>query len=282
MMLLVYLSVLVSGCQSTKSVDKRILLNDPQYVQQEFTRFQSELQELQVTLNTQHQENVNLKNTMTSLNKTVAELQFTIRTQNMTSIQNTVSEVGTNKGAAVFNRWGRKDCPANITSLVYTGYAGGSMFTSPGAAAEYLCMPSDPIWGPHKDLSYSNEWVGYVYGAEYEGVGTTLFGMGDGTHDVPCAVCLGSQYTVSLMIPGRTECYPGWTKAYHGDLSSGSHNVAAATQYVCVDQHPQYLEGGADKNENGKLFYGVKSKCGPLHCPPYEDNKLLSCVVCLK
>lgn len=258
-----FLVLLAIGSQS---VEKRILLNDPDYIQQELSRFQSELQELQVKFNTQHQDNVNLMDTVSQLQGEVAKLQTT-------NIQH--------GGAAVFTRWGRKDCPTNTTSLLYTGYAGGSMYTDPGAAAEYICLPSEPIWGPHKDLSYPDSWVGYVYSAEYED-GDNLFGIGGGLHDVPCAVCVANHFTASLMIPGRTKCYPGWTEAYHGDLSSGSHNVAAATQYVCVDQHPQSLEGGADKDENGKLFYGVKSKCGPLHCPPYEDNKLLSCVVCLK
>ncbi|XP_021374041.1 uncharacterized protein LOC110463615 [Mizuhopecten yessoensis] len=211
---------------------------------------------------------------------TISRLQTTLQAQ--TLINNQLRQLQANRGSAVFTRWGRRDCPANITSFVYTGYAGGSLYTDTGAAAEYLCMPSDPIWGPHKDLVYDGPWVGYVYGAEYEDAGVGVFGMMDSMHDVPCVVCVVNQFTSSLMFPGRTQCYPGWAEAYHGDLSSGAHSAAAATQYVCVDQHPQALEGGGNKDENRKLFYGVKSKCGPLHCPPYEDNNYLSCVVCLK
>ncbi|OWF49555.1 short-chain collagen C4-like [Mizuhopecten yessoensis] len=180
----------------------------------------------------------------------------------------------------VFTRWGRIDCPVNTTTMVYSGYAGGSHFTHSGAAAEYVCMPSDPIWGPHKDIVH-NDWVGFMYGAEYQAP-NIMFGMSGGVHDVPCAVCLGNQRTTSLMIPGRTECYPGWTEAYHGDLASGYHSFQAASQYVCVDKDPQTFPTRTLLDENGKLFYGVKTKCGSLPCPPYEDGKFLSCVVCMK
>ncbi|OWF49556.1 hypothetical protein KP79_PYT23733 [Mizuhopecten yessoensis] len=140
-------------------------------------------------------------------------------------------------------------------------------------------MPHEPIWGPHKDFVYSGNDIGYMYGAEYQSPGD-LFGMSTWTDDVPCAVCLGTQYTISLMIPGRIQCYPGWTRAYHGNLATGAHTHKAASQYVCVDQDPQITTGGA--NENGKLFYGVKTKCGSLPCPPYEEGKFLPCVVCMK
>ncbi|XP_033750606.1 short-chain collagen C4-like [Pecten maximus] len=234
------------------SDEKRILLSDPQYIQQELTRFQSELQEIQVKYNT---------------------LQAKV-----TTFENAFISQG-DKGA-VLTRWGRSDCPANITTMVYSGTAGGSFYTHTGAAAEYVCMPDDPIWGPNKDLVYS-ESVGYIYGAEYQEP-DTLFGMSDYAEDVPCAICLGEQYTASLMIPGRTQCYPGWTEVYHGNLASGYHGHAAASQYVCVDEHAQAIPGGGTHDEEGKLFYGVKAKCGALPCPPYEDGKFLSCVVCMK
>ncbi|XP_033759381.1 uncharacterized protein LOC117341630 [Pecten maximus] len=222
--------LIVAGSQCSETAQKRILLSDPQYIQQELTRFQSELQELQVKLNAQERENADLKST-------VAQLQTTVQT---------------NKGAAVFTRWGRKDCSGNTTSLVYTGYAGGSMYTDTGAAAEYLCMPSDPIWGPHKDLVYNSDlWVGYVYGAEYEDTGDGLFGFADNVHDVPCAVCLASQYTTSLMIPGRTECYPGWTEAYHGDMASGAHN-AGSSHPVRMCRPTPTVPGGRSRQRRGQ------------------------------
>ncbi|XP_060074358.1 short-chain collagen C4-like [Ylistrum balloti] len=180
---------------------------------------------------------------------------------------------------AVFTRWGRTDCPVNQTSIVYTGYAGGSFYEHTGAASDYACMPHEPVWGPHKDFSYKASDIAYMYGAEYQSPGH-LFGKSTWSDDVPCAVCIGNQYTASLMIPGRIECYPGWTKAFHGNLAAGAHTHKASSQYVCVDQDPQISKGGV--NENGKLFYGVKARCGSLPCPPYEEGKFLPCVVCLK
>ncbi|XP_069101037.1 uncharacterized protein [Argopecten irradians] len=248
-------------------VQMRILLSDPQFIQQELTRFQSELQEIQVKYNTQNTELSDLKAKYDIQNTKLAELQVKYDAQGA-------------KGA-VITRWGRNDCPANITTKVYSGTAGGSYFYHTGAAADYVCMPDNPIWGPHKDVLITGESVGYMYGAEYEEP-NTLFGMPNDAEDVPCAVCLITQYAVSLMIPGRTECYPGWTEVYHGDLAAGYHGHPAASQYVCVDGNPQAIPRGGNHDENGKLFYGVKSKCGSLPCPPYEDGKFLSCVVCMK
>lgn len=274
------------------SGEKRILLTDPQYIQQELNRFQSELQEMQVKYNTQNSKLAELQVKYDSkiANLSNLQLKYDAQEATLTELQTkydaqskTVADfqikIQSSKGA-VIKRWGRSDCPANITTKVYSGTTGGSDYTHTGAAAEYVCMPDVPIWGPHKDLVYGTG-VGYICGAEYEGP-IALFGMPNSAEDVPCAVCLGSQYTASLMIPGRTECYPGWTEVYHGELASGYHGDAAASQYVCVDKSPQAIPGGGTHNENGKLFYGVKAKCGSLPCPPYEDGKFLSCVVCMK
>ncbi|XP_021359347.1 short-chain collagen C4-like isoform X2 [Mizuhopecten yessoensis] len=260
---------------SNGSDEKRILLSDPQYIQQEMTRFQSELQEMRVKYN-------DLQAKYDAQNTDLLSIQAKNDAQNtdLLSLQTTVTGLPGGRGA-VFTRWGRNDCPANTTTMVYSGYAGGSYFTHPGAAAEYVCMPTDPIWGPYKDYVYGNENVGYIYGAEYEEP-AHIFSMPNSAEDVPCSVCLGSSHSASLMIPGRTQCYPGWTEAYHGELASGYHGHAAASQYVCVDQDPQTLPAGGTHDENGKLFYGVKAKCGSLPCPPYEDGKFLSCVVCMK
>ena len=87
--------------------------------------------------------------------------------------------------------------------------------------------------------------------------------------------------TSILMIPGRNECYSGWNMEYHGYLSSGYYGYASSSSYACVEINPENLIGG-EKNENGKLFYPVVSKCHPLQCPPYHDDYPLTCVVCSK
>ncbi|OWF54300.1 hypothetical protein KP79_PYT19766 [Mizuhopecten yessoensis] len=104
-------------------------------------------------------------------------------------------------------------------------------------------MPNDHIWGPYKDLVYS-ETFGYVYGAEYEEP-KVLFGMPNYAEDVPCAVCLSKQHTAYLMIPGRTQCYPGWTEVYQGDLAWQPHStsVLMGTPRQCPGEIPMMGTG---------------------------------------
>ena len=53
------------------------------------------------------------------------------------------------------------------------------------------------------------------------------------------------------------------------------------TQFTCMDTTFKSVIGSsADKN--GLLFYFVEGICGSLPCPPYENNKELSCAVCTK
>lgn len=86
--------------------------------------------------------------------------------------------------------------------------------------------------------------------------------------------------TSAVMIPGRRTCYQGWTEEYHGLLASG-HRGETASSYVCVDYTPEYiLHGEAD--QNGHLFYPVKYSCGSLPCPPYQNDRIVECVVCTK
>lgn len=194
--------------------------------------------------------------------------------------QETLTEIQQQRSSngVVYIRWGRKDCLGNTTELVYSGYAGGSHYSNVGAAAEYVCLPPDPSWGPKQNIRVQQP--GFMYGAEYED--DILFNVKDRNRDVPCAVCRSSFQSTSIMIPARVQCYPGWTEAYRGYLASGYYKQPAASQYVCVDQEPQTLLGGGSSNDEGKLFFQVRAKCGSLKCPPYEDDKVLSCVVCLK
>ncbi|OWF55151.1 hypothetical protein KP79_PYT14523 [Mizuhopecten yessoensis] len=140
-----------------------------------------------------------------------------------------------------------------------------------------VCLPTEPIWGPHKNIQPYNP--AYMYGAEYEDA--LLFNMPNQDEDVPCAVCRSSFHSTSIMIPGRAQCYPDWVKAYRGVLSAGSVGSPSPTPYACVDENPQALTGGGITNSEGRLLYQVRTVCGSLQCPPFENDKVLSCV-CLK
>ncbi|CAG2203993.1 unnamed protein product [Mytilus edulis] len=163
-------------------------------------------------------------------------------------------------------------------TYVHWGQVGGTDYTSKGGGVNYLCLPGDPENGLHQ--SYGNA---QVYGSEYElGSSYKPSGWSESMNnkEVPCAVCYKKHRSTVLMIPGRKTCYKGWTSEYQGYLlsSNGSHSKK---DFACVDRNAEPLD---DKNgdENGALFYALRTKCGSLRCPPYSNEADLLCVVCTK
>jgi len=160
----------------------------------------------------------------------------------------------------------------------------GSDKAMPGTGSNYLCLPEDPTWD-HYDTSV--ESVGKITGAEYQfwhhrSTGASAF-FGDNmyNHNAPCALCLTSKST-SVMIPGRTNCYDGWTKEYGGYLVSGYYGDKSATEYVCLDRRPEKVVNGDEDDDDNRLYF-VESICGKsLACPPYVADRELACVVCSK
>ena len=73
------------------------------------------------------------------------------------------------------------------------------MYYHKGAAVDPLCLPRDPEWGIYKDGTDGAK--AYVYGAEYE---TYTYNSMPTVHDhdVPCAVCLVRNRSVTKMFPG--------------------------------------------------------------------------------
>ena len=69
---------------------------------------------------------------------------------------------------------------------------------------------------------------------------------------------------------------------------TGHQNHDNPKTYECVDKNPEYVSGH-NTNTDGALFYFVIPDCSGAgttgtiaHCPPYESNKQLTCVVCSK
>ena len=184
---------------------------------------------------------------------------------------------------STYVRWGRNNCSGNGTELVYSGYAAGSDYQETGAAANYICLSPDPLWGYYNDAHNADA---KVMGVEYELNGAApdtkaFFHKNLHEEDAPCSVCRSSRPTV-IMIPGRNKCYKGWTLEYKGYLVAGYYGFAAATEYVCLDDNPDVIPGG-HADENGSLFYMVEGRCGrSLTCPPYIDGREITCVVCSK
>ena len=48
-----------------------------------------------------------------------------------------------------------------------------------------------------------------------------------------------------------------------------------------MDVSPESIAGG-HANHDGALFYYTEARCGSLPCPPYEEEKELTCAVCTK
>ena len=51
--------------------------------------------------------------------------------------------------------------------------------------------------------------------------------------------------------------------------------------FECMDVSPVTVTGG-HTNQNGALFHHVEPRCGSLPCPPYEQQKEITCAVCSK
>ena len=181
---------------------------------------------------------------------------------------------GPNSGGVTYVRWGKSSCP-NVTGteLLYAGRAAGTFYSESGGASNYLCLPDTPQY----TLSYTPGSQSYseIHGAEYESpiVGTHQ-------HNVPCAVCYASTRVGVLMIPAWTSCPTGWTEEYEGYLMSQA-NTQQRTTFECVDKGQASI-AGSQADTNGALFYHVEANCNGLPCPPYNNYKELTCVVCTK
>lgn len=117
------------------------------------------------------------------------------------------------------------------------------------------------------------------YGIDLKG---TMFDQKNNQYRLECAVCLKEKST-TIMIPGRKECYEGWTKEYAGYLLGGHPTHKTASEYICVDGNPDLV-----KKTNTwwqiSLLYAVESRChSSSECQKnYSDGKEMVCVVCSK
>ncbi|XP_063443381.1 short-chain collagen C4-like [Mytilus trossulus] len=180
---------------------------------------------------------------------------------------------------STFVRWGRTSCDGTKSSLVYTGFMAGPTNSARGSGSNYLCLSSNP-----QTKSFPVEWnqrPGHLYGIGWEltGIDRSRSSNHVDDKDVPCAVCLTKGKT-SLMIPGRTSCYAGWTHDYTGFLVSvRTQNGFASTEYVCADADP---ESHGSTNYNQGMISFVEVRCGSIPCSKYGNKTKLSCVVCSK
>ena len=185
----------------------------------------------------------------------------------------TWAQAGTTAGVT-YTIWGKSSCPTILgTQQLYKGRAGGTHLAHRGGGANYLCMPETPEY----TLSFKGLLQGfsYVYGAEYQ---YPVVGSHD--HNVPCAVCYASTRQAVLMIPAMTNCPPSWTREYYGYLMS-DHIGHFRTTFECVDKDQESIPG-SQLNTDGAAFYHVEANCNGQPCPPYDNKRELTCVVCTR
>ena len=170
---------------------------------------------------------------------------------------------------STFVRWGSSTCD-DSSELVYSGVVGGSHPSHTVAAANYLCLTMSPVFDSHAIPPAS----AYLYGGEYE----TYDSHDD--YDPVCAVCRSS-FPTTVMIPGTNVCTPGWHLLFSGYLMAGVYDNVAASEYICVDSSFQEATH-SNADQTAKVMYFTLTRCGSLPCPPYMQNKVVTCVVCAK
>ena len=174
-------------------------------------------------------------------------------------------------------RWGRTTCPGRA-ELVYAGRAAGSHYSHRGGGSNYQCVTLTP---ENFDFGTGTVTASYIYGSEYEMFGNVpQSSLSLHEHDVPCAVCYVTTRTAKIMIPGTYNCPAKWTREYYGYLMAERYSHHRST-FECMDKDPEKALGG-HVNHNGALFYHVEPRCGSLPCPPYDQQKEMTCAVCTR
>ena len=109
----------------------------------------------------------------------------------------------------MYVRWGHNQCPSTA-QLVYSGRAGGPLFTETGGGNNAQCLPLDPNFLP---AITGKQWRAYIYGGEYEtATDSNSHVHGVDQHDIPCAVCYVNYRTAVYMVPAKYTCPTGWTR----------------------------------------------------------------------
>ncbi|XP_071144752.1 short-chain collagen C4-like [Mytilus edulis] len=178
-----------------------------------------------------------------------------------------------------YTRWGKTSCPSTA-ALVYEGYAAGNAKTEKGGGANFLCLPKDPEWRSYSDSKAS--WIGRIFGVEYQIKDNSVYSTSFHDKEMPCSVCLITEKSTSLMVPGKVTCPTGWTKEYTGYLMSQAiGGNRQPSEYICVDENLDAVDGNKADNDQGNVYL-VEGVCGSLKCPPYVGGRELTCVVCSK
>lgn len=200
---------------------------------------------------------------------------------NFQAVLATIAKIKTQTGVGnvSYTRWGRNACPEDAT-LIYKGFAASGHYSHAGGISSLHCLIDNPTFASDK-VNDGNQDGALLYGTEYQTNANniaTLVSLHDS--DAPCAVCLKPQATLTLMIPGTMNCPDDWNKEYEGFLMGTHYTHKSTHEAACVDIAPELSSGSNKANQDGNLWYPTETECGSLPCPPYVQNREVSCVVC--
>ncbi|KAL4229845.1 hypothetical protein ACF0H5_010237 [Mactra antiquata] len=241
-----------------------------------FSRFDYDYKMLQKLVSLE-QTIQNLKDSLAESKNKIEDMsrEYELTTKNL---QDLLSQTKENiESGSVYIRWGRNECQDNA-EIVYKGFTAGKKWNDGGSGGDTICLPEDPSW-----LNYStiNSPRGTVYGTEINiEEPSGVFEKKVLDQNLPCVACHVKKSSV-IMIPGRGHCYTNWNLEYNGYLMADKHSHPTPHNHVCVDHHPDFMQGGG-KNNDDHILYLTISKCGSLPCPPYANDRELACVVCSK
>ena len=250
---------------SYKSMPNNDLINTIDSINTTIGKLEHIIAEKDYVLNTLVESNKMVFENLGAMNAKVSNL-----TDNVNVYKN-ISHTGT-----VYTRWGRTSCPRNDAGgieQIYSGYAASKIGSMGGGSL--MCLPPDPEWNRYDNQTSADHFYGMEYGAH------KIFDHAHQYKDVPCAVCNVMTKSTMILIPGRRTCYPGWTIEYDGYLMGeyGSNTI-------CIDEQPEGIPGAvAHAGSVGRLSF-TQISCGTnmpnMLCPPYVQNRQLTCVVCTK
>jgi hypothetical protein len=80
-------------------------------------------------------------------------------------------------------------------------------------------------------------------------------------------------------ISGKQTCHSGWKAEYTGYLMTENISHNNYKDYVCVDKDAEPIDSDTS-SEDGALLYGLRTTCGSLRCPPYQNHTGMLCPVC--
>ena len=179
-----------------------------------------------------------------------------------------------------YTRWGKTTCPSSTgAQLVYSGRVGGTKFSSQGGSAEKICLPDNPDY-ISETSGVTIPYNSTIQGAEYEFFAGPLSALTE--NNAPCAVCFVPSRAAAIMVPAKTICPSSWTREYYGYLSTDAElDTHHRSTYNCLDINSESVAGTSD-NANPSLFHYTVTNCNGFTCPPFENGRILSCVVCTK